>query len=227
MGVIVQGGKTVIGSRRFGSTTNPLWDDLLVYYKADNTPNDSLGNYNGTLVGGTTYGTGIINNGFSFDGVNDYVTAGSPIHVYSTPTSYNMWVYPNDLISQQFFVYLPSGNYGPGVGILGSSLTFTRGSVNFRATSTATLSLSTWQMVTVVFKGNASYPNNVDFYLNGTYVDTKSMSGVNGVQPTSLNIGGYQYFNGNVDELSIFNRELTPTEVTELYNSGAGLQYPN
>ena len=29
---------------------NPLWDGLQAYYTADNTPNDALGNFNGTLI---------------------------------------------------------------------------------------------------------------------------------------------------------------------------------
>ena len=67
----------LIASMVKADPTNPLWDGLQAYYTADNTSNDALGNYNGTLVNGTTYGTGIINNGFSFDGVNDYVDLGN------------------------------------------------------------------------------------------------------------------------------------------------------
>src|SRR6202035_2479657 len=39
--------------------------------------------------------------------------------------------------------------------------------------------------------------------------------------------GSYQaYFDGDIDEVSIWNRALTSTEVSDLYNSGGGLQYP-
>ena len=57
-----------------GGASNPLWNGLQAYYTADNTPNDALGTYNGVLTNGATYGTGIINQGFSLDGVNDYVS---------------------------------------------------------------------------------------------------------------------------------------------------------
>ena len=67
-----------------------LWNDLLAYYTADNTPNDALGNYNGTLVNGATYGTGIINQGVSLDGINDYVDMGNVLDFDgSTPFSFN------------------------------------------------------------------------------------------------------------------------------------------
>ena len=53
-----------------GGGSNPLWNGLQAYYTADNTPNDALGNYNGTLTNDATYDTGIINQGFSLNGVN-------------------------------------------------------------------------------------------------------------------------------------------------------------
>jgi len=36
-----------------------------------------------------------------------------------------------------------------------------------------------------------------------------------------------QYTNGIIDEVGIWDRVLTSTEITELYNSGVGKQYPN
>ena len=56
------------------TSTNPLWNSLVAYYSGDNTANDSKGTANGTLVNGATYSTGKINNGFSLDGINDYVS---------------------------------------------------------------------------------------------------------------------------------------------------------
>jgi trimeric autotransporter adhesin len=216
----------VVGPRFYVDQSSPLWDGLLAYYTADNTPNDSLGNYDGTLVNGATYGTGKINQGFSFDGVNDYFQATAPSHNYSLPTTYNIWVYPFDLLGQQFFIYLPQSTTGPGVGMLANKITFTAGSVNARATSTAIINSNVWQMITVVFKGNSFGTNNVDFYLNGVYNDSKTLN-VNTLNNyTILNIGGSQFFNGVLDEVGIWNRVLTSTEVTELYNSGVGKQYP-
>ncbi len=35
-----------------------------------------------------------------------------------------------------------------------------------------------------------------------------------------------QYLNGALDEIGLWTRVLTSTEVTQLYNGGAGLAYP-
>ena len=45
--------------------------------------------------------------------------------------------------------------------------------------------------------------------------------------PLYSNIKEYYLSNGSkIDELNIWNKELTATEVTELYNSGTGKFYP-
>ena len=78
--------------------TSTLWNNLLAYYTGDNTPDDSLGNYNGTLVNGTTYGTCKINQSFSFDGVNDYINFCNVLDFDgSTPFSFSFWLNPNSV----------------------------------------------------------------------------------------------------------------------------------
>jgi hypothetical protein len=42
--------------------------------------------------------------------------------------------------------------------------------------------------------------------------------------------GGWNSYNSSkikIDSVSVWNKSLTATEVTELYNSGNGKQYPN
>jgi hypothetical protein len=77
---------------------------------------------------------------------------------------------------------------------------------------------------------------NYKSYLNGTLISTVSSA----VNPTYLN--GYvnrvtqggrqfsamaQFLNGKIDETYIWNKVLSDSEVTELYNSSNGKQYPN
>jgi hypothetical protein len=40
------------------------------------------------------------------------------------------------------------------------------------------------------------------------------------------NVTNYYYFNGNLDEIGLWNRSLSISEIAELYNSGNGLFYP-
>lgn len=213
---------------RVGVRRPSLWDGLLAYYRADGTPNDQLGNYNGTLINGTTYGSGKINQGFDFDGVNDYIQTVAPAHNFSTPTTYNVWVKPDALLSTKFFIYVPINITGPAIGFInGGFMTFFTGAVNGEAYTNTRLDLNVWNMMTVVFKGNSFGPNNVDFYKNGVFVQSKTKTNVNNTQPTIMRFGGSGsnlFYDGMMDEIGIWSKELTSDEILQLYNSGNGKQ---
>jgi hypothetical protein len=213
------------------SSTNPLWNGLLAYYTADNTPNDALGNYNGTLVNGATYGTGIINQGFSLDGVNDYVsispTLGSSFSAPASAHSYSAWVYKTG--SGQAFIF-QNGNAGVGTCMIVSSggslgMTYKGVTTIFSSPSGGFVTLNTWYHCVMTYDG----AGNVNLYKNGVNVGSTTISWTDGTGTSSTYLGTFlgisNYFKGGIDEVGVWTRELTPTEVTELYNSGAALQY--
>ena len=218
-----------------GGGLNPLWDGLLAYYTADSTANDALGTYNGTLVNGATYGTGIINNGFSLDGVNDYVDLGNNLDFDgTTPFSISCWVNASVITggtrlifgkgnaSRYWFYFLSTGEIG---FMLYNNIN------ELRVTTVDTFTTSTWYHLTVTYDGSR-LASGVNIYVDNsdktliTNVDTLVTSISNtDIAAIGSSIGTGRYFSGMIDEMGIWDRVLTPTEVTELYNSGAGLQY--
>jgi len=104
--------------------------------------------------------------------------------------------------------------------------------VNLQAYSNP-LSPNTWNHV--VFTHNSAGSN---IYINNV-VRATNTSSLNAVFHPTLNycsIGAnqqtptYQYWftNGSkIDAMSIWTKALTTTEITELYNTGTGKQYPN
>ena len=223
-----------VGWRNFVPTNNPLWDNLKAYYTADNTANDSKGlynTYNGTIMNGATYSTGKIGSAFSFDGVNDYMSTTETLTIdLNSPHTYSCWVNPSSGYSTKFFMSF-SSMYGPSIGhVNGGYLTFFSGAVNGQVSSGKVLPLNTWSHVTVVFKGQTYGTGNVLFYVNGNLFSTVSLTFGGAVSAVPLYIGSNaggsaQFFNGMLDELGIWGRELTAAEVAELYNGGAGKQY--
>jgi len=212
---------------------NPLWNDLQAYYTADNTPNDALGTYNGTLTNGATYGTGIINQGFSFDGVNDYVDLPSNTLSLSGDFSVSLWF--KSTVNNGYYILLSNyktGGYGIKIDL--------RNTNNIRCViynvstysllSTTTFNTGQWYHVVFTRKNNTGSK----IYINGT-LDNSDSNTVNpnygstlypAIGVSEYNTGQFeQYYNGIIDEVGIWNRELSASEVTELYNSGAGLQY--
>lgn len=214
----------------FGSAST-LWNGLLAYYTADSTPNDATGNgYDGTLVNGATYGTGIINNGFSFDNVNDYIdispTLGASFSSPSSAHTYNAWIYPTNITdANNFIVENGSTTSGTAMTLRGSKLGFFYNGGSNVATSTATVVINTWNMVTCVYDGISS----VSFYLNGSFVQSMTASWTETPGTTKTVIGSYyganHFFGGGIDEVGAWNSDITDLEITELYNSGLGKQY--
>lgn len=228
-----------------GAAVNPLWNDLLAYYTADNTGNDALGNYNGTLTNGATYGTGIINNGFSFDGVNDYVDLGNNLDFDgTTPFSISCFVY-HDTSFSTFAHYLSKISYSPSA--LGYQLNTSSDKIRFYLTAlrngggycyvettNSVLTINTWHHVVMTYDGSQDI-SGVNIYVDNTSVALSSLgNNLTGSTSNSDNSsigagsnGTAYYMRGIIDEVGVWNRELTATEVTELYNSGAAKQYPN
>lgn len=219
--------------------SNPLWNNLISYYTADNTPNDSKGTANGTLVNGTTYGTGIINQGFSLDGVNDYINFGNNLDFSGlTPFSFNFWVNPNGATANQVFFskydgtkgYLirkaANGNY-LNIAILSTGS-------NYMSISSNSIAIpsGSYSMISVTYSGTPNissfkmYINGVSDTLTSVYNSfTTSASNSSDFLIGCLSTNSY-FYAGKIDEAGVWNRVITATEVTELYNSGSGKQYP-
>jgi hypothetical protein len=88
---------------------------------------------------------------------------------------------------------------------------------------------NTWQHIVInITNGGTRY----DLYVNGDYVDgTDDFNSYAFNTPNGITIGG-DVFNqngtirGSLDEVGIWSRALSPTEITALYNSGAAIAYP-
>lgn len=225
-----------------GGGASPLWNDLLAYYTADNTPNDALGNYNGILLNGTTYDTGIINQGFSLDGVNDTVDFGNVLDFDgSTPFSVSCWINTNNVTSSNVPL-AKAQNLAPFTGYwflimdtgeLRFYLSNDLNSPNYLSVENSiTLSTSTWYHCVMTYDGSKSSTGlklYVDNALNTQNVISNTLTGSTS-NSRNFKLGARNngfFYNGLIDEVAVFNKELTPSEVTELYNSGAGKQYPN
>jgi len=197
---------------------------------------DAYGSNNGTLMNGCTFTTGKIGKAFLFDGVNDYVALPNNILKKTGDFSFSVWVNANVLSGNKaiFGTYFYDGttygwrldfvNSGMNFGIFGSS------QVNLGITGT----FNTGQWYNIVVTRKASTGTKV--YINGT-LNVSNTSTINHnyatTQYTTIGATQYQpstvtyYLNGKIDAVSVWDKELSAAEVTALYNSSAGKQYPN
>ena len=223
-----------VGWRNFVSapTNNPLWNNLVAYYTGDNTPNDAKGTYNGTLVNGATYSTGKINGGFSFDGVNDYVNFPNDFFKPVSNFSANFWINTNNATTEQtIFTSVASNGYlGWRLFISGGVVTFRTFPINTQihglSTSASKYTASNWYMITVI----NDISNGMNIYVNDTLAASNTIKQAISWGSTTINRLGQNWnnstvFNGKIDEMALWTKALSSTEVTELYNAGAGKQY--
>ena len=214
-----------------------LTTGLALYYSmddADNSsgnPQDLSGNGNHGTVSGATSGTAaLINEGFTFDGVNDYIETG-----YSLPTtafSISGW-YRRTVDTDSFFGMGCSTEKGtPRKGIAirqyaGSDddlYLYVDGTLKITS-STDVLHNTTYHVV-VTYDGSGNW----ELWLNGSSVGTVGSTSLTSHQGT-YRIGAYRRddtvnaWEGWIDEFGIWTKKLSDTEVGDLYNSGSGLAY--
>jgi hypothetical protein len=190
------------------------------------TAEDSIGTNDGTLTQmntATAWVTGKYGNGLQFDGSNDYVLLSS---VYTlTPLTICAWVNQpsnkwvglvtlkqDDGVSWDHRTVLKLSNTGQVIAASNAS------TGDQAATTTATLTLNTWQHACGVW----SATNARRAYLNGGNEATNGAT-VTPNTPTRTLFGvvvvanAEDHFNGILDEVYLFTRALSAGDIAELY----------
>lgn len=218
-----------------------ITNDLASYYKLDEASGnntDSVGS--NTLTNNGSQTTGKINNGTSFSGsVKNVKTSPSGMPSGDTDRSISGW-YNFSSISNT------NGTETWLTGFGSQGATGQEFYITLRGTGTATrfqadiygeaqsgtvdtgLTTGGWHHIALVYTASGT---SWAYYLDGSLKDTITKANLNTpATPSELNIGGRMtygaYFTGVADEVGIWGRALTSTEITTLYNGGSGLQYP-
>lgn len=88
--------------------------------------------------------------------------------------------------------------------------------------------LNTWQHVAVTWDGSTDALNHIHIFINAVASDGSSTNGSGVAAPddtTPFTIGNRtldkaRNFNGSIDGLRVYNRQLTPAEIQSLVNAG-------
>lgn len=225
-----------------------LVDNSTLYFSFNNnSANSSVvldltsNSYDGILNGGVLIGqAGVINESFSFDGVDDFVNA-TPVFDPNSDFTVNVWIYPtgsdtSNVEDTIFAVSEASGNldyfmlinrYDNGLNVQYDTL---NSGALYMFSNTQYLPSGSWYMVTLVRSGDTW-----SLYVNGSLVDSVTNSVSTLLDSPSYDffvgrLGTYwstsNFWQGRLDEFSVWSRALTSDEVSQLYNSGSGLSYP-
>lgn len=189
------------------------------------TVSDSSGKgNNGTITGATWSTSGKYGKALSFNGTTNYVSVpdATPLDLTNGMTL-EAWVNPSTLSGwRTILLKEQSGNltyalYANTDGNVPSGEMYVGANADIRGS--AQLPLNTWSHVAVTYNGSV-----FKFFLNGTEIFSKNISGSMSVSNGQLRIGGNtiwgEYFKGMIDEIRIYNKDLSQSEIQSDMNTG-------
>ena len=220
------------------SVSADLTPNLQFHYSFDDADTnathitDSTGQHDGTITGATTGVAGLLGEAYDFDGTNDIVNSNFDTNSTLEDFTISIWVKSADT-TQTAKVF---GNYDTGteylylghhasLGWISESRDSNSASVG--ATTSNTRDTNWHHLVLRRDSSNNNYTVHKDNALLHEKSDTRTghFDGGNAI------IGAFStsadYFDGLIDEVSMWNRVLSDDEITALYNAGAGCAYSN
>jgi glucose/arabinose dehydrogenase len=196
------------------------------------TDSSGTGN-NGTILGAARTVAGRFNGALSFDGVNDWVTIpDSPSLDLTGELTLEAWVRPTVAASGAWRTVLlkeQPGNlayalYGNSDNARPSGYVFTGGSEQ-GLRGTAALAANTWTHLATTYGGG-----QLRLYVNGTQVASRALTGQIPTSADALRIGGNsvwpEWFQGQIDEVRVYNRALSAAQVQADMNAPVGAPPP-
>jgi hypothetical protein len=165
------------------------------------------------------------------DGFDDgiYFIAPEPVNSY-TAASTSLWVRTDDVTSVSGPIWVGTGPYfsifneNEALGSDRWSVAFYDGFTGFDVVSNAPTPVGSWQHLVATF----ALGGELRLYVDGVrQSDVESLAGSRQVVPPGSDtwrIGEYgagaRLFRGAVDDVRIYNHELTPQDVAALYGAG-------
>jgi hypothetical protein len=154
----------------------------------------------------------------SFDGSSDYITGTvSGLNTLSAFSTSCWFRYQGSLGGATHIALSGAGTWYAWLRNTTTIQYATQGT-NVKDFTISTINDSTWYHLAIVHDGTSA-----TLYLNGSSLGTQTVNSVPSTAGNSFNIGrfttGSYYWNGYLDEVALFNRALTSSEVSNIYSN--------
>ena len=210
-----------------GACTPPP-SGMVGWYPGDGDARDiSTTHNNGMLQGGATFATGLVGQAFSLNGTDAYVQASA--NVAQDPTtagSLDAWVFFNQLpsVAGHPMQVIAKGGVGTDFEIGADTddlFKFYIGAGTSVFSNTAAQT-GLWYHIAGTWDSTVG----LKIYVNGTLENTNTALVTRGQSGQPLEIGnhpvfGPRLFDGLIDEVEIFNRALSQTEIQAIVDAGS------
>lgn len=226
----------VAKSLKYAVRITPFTQGLVGYWRMDEDPAihntsiiDESGEGNSGVLntgdGATNKSVaGKFNRAITFDGIDDYVALGNPVSLQITETiTLSAWIKSNDKSEKKRIINkLDSGagqqSYTLFTGTNGKVIfKFWTGGVAKSVSSTTDIVDGNWHQVIATYDGSS-----MRIYIDGVLeATTSSITGAIDNDSSNVDIGrkadNNQFFNGQIDDVRIYNRALSSEEVLSLF----------
>jgi Tfp pilus assembly protein PilV len=217
------------------ATSSSSCGGLVSYWKMDEASGnvvDSIGGNTGTPTGTTVGDPAKISKGRIFNGTSDYIKINNATNLQVTSAySLSAWINPASAQRGAIMGEWSAGNISFTVEMDANQQIVAYFSQNGSSIQNTTpagfVPLNKWSHVSVTFNSGS-----LIVYLNGNQITSLTTTGSAAFAGTApLYIGAYKdyglaYFKGSIDEVGIWNKTLSATEVTNLFNCGQGNSFP-
>jgi hypothetical protein len=217
------------------SSCTPPPSGMTSWWPGDGNANDIAGNLSGALSGGATYAPGRVGQSFSLNGTTgrvvmpsflptDNITVDAWINLSGPPLGVaSIWGVGNAGGTQGSVIWVDQDMARFALDI------FTPSSGRFVWYGAFNFSANQWYHIAVTQSGGPTATPAM--YVNGASVAVTPWAGNTGTpthQSLPMAIGAYggayttqYFFNGQIDEVEVFNRALSSTEIFAIYNAGS------
>lgn len=241
-------GSTTPLPRSAGSwlTTAPACDEasgLMAWWPGEGNANDIIGNNQGTLQNGASFAAGEVGQAFELNASGSvpfqcpscsYVSIMNSFPASVNDVTVEAWIYPTQNppspVVQWIYTHYPDG---PQLGFSRTGDdTFWRPNVDGGVFHVpGSIPPNTWSHIAGTYNGSTGL---AQLFINGNLVGSVDASQATAFQgspysgPVALTSTPYigkrlqqEFFGGLIDELSIYNRALTASEVRGIFNAGS------
>ncbi|MBI4325678.1 MAG: LamG domain-containing protein [Chloroflexi bacterium] len=225
----------------------PPPQDLIGWWRAEGDADDAMGDNNGALRNGAIFVLGLVNQAFDFNGVNQFVEVPNSASLNPAGSfTIEGWIFPRrdrvqiivgkwgdtgDTPNQRSYMF----HTRPGGGLqfsISDAANQWKASFHLFESANGVVTLNTWIHVAAVYDQPAGTRR---IYVNGIKVAERVHEPITILNGTSkLGIGtsfpssttSADYFDGLIDELSLYARALSQSELLAIYNAGAAGKCP-
>ena len=236
---------TILKTTTGGEKIPDIIDGLVAYYPFNGNANDESGNGNDGIVNGATLSTdrfGRCNQAYSFNGINNSIEVNNSSSLQLTNAfTFTFWTYINQWYNNEWGTFISKSSWVNSPKYLIATHRTDGWNLPINYTNNVATPYMTpleaykWKFVTWIWDGNNSY-----LYVDNQKYVLNNYSGTQDIDNGTLTIGTVKHpipgaitwLNGKMDDIRIYNRTLTDSEIQQLYlednnlNNGLVAYYP-